>query len=75
LRAYFRQRRYPLQRLPSYAPELNPDELVWNQIKCVELRNVRCRNLNELHETVQAAERLELRPDLVAGFVRHACPV
>lgn len=68
--------RVQFERLPSYAPELNPDELVWNQIKRVELRNVRCRNLNELHEAVQAAaERLKLRPDLVAGFVRHACPV
>jgi transposase len=68
--------RLQLERLPSYAPEVNPDELVWSQMKRVELRNVRCRNLGELHETVHAAAaRLKQRPDLVAGFVRHACPV
>ena len=27
------------QRLPAYAPDLNPDEGVWQQLKGVELRN------------------------------------
>lgn len=27
-----------LERLPGYAPELNPDEGIWNYLKRVELR-------------------------------------
>lgn len=34
--------RIPLERLPAYAPELNPDEGVWQQLQGVELRNVCC---------------------------------
>jgi transposase len=32
--------RLHLERLPAYAPELNPDEGLWQQLKGVELRNV-----------------------------------
>jgi transposase len=68
--------RLQIERLPGYAPELNPDELVWNQLKRVELRNVRCRNLKDLHEKVQgAAERIRQQPQILASFVQHACPV
>ena len=31
-----------LEPLPPYAPDLNPDEGVWNHLKYVELRNVCC---------------------------------
>jgi hypothetical protein len=31
-----------LEQLPSYAPELNPDEGIWNYLKRVELKNVCC---------------------------------
>src|SRR5436190_1288005 len=34
-----------LEQLPSYAPELNPDEGIWGYLKQVELRNVRCAGL------------------------------
>ena len=37
-----------LERLPPYAPDLNPDEGVWNHLKYVELRNVCCLNLGHL---------------------------
>ena len=32
--------RMHLAQLPSYAPDLNPDEGVWNYLKRVELKNV-----------------------------------
>jgi transposase len=50
-----------LERLPAYAPELNPDEGIWNLVKRVELRNLCCDELTEL--------RLELR--LAAARLRH----
>jgi transposase len=40
--------RLHLERLPGYAPELNPDEGVWNHLKRVELRNRCCHDLDEL---------------------------
>ncbi len=32
-------KRLHLERLPGYAPDLNPDEGVWNYLKRVELKN------------------------------------
>ena len=32
--------RLHLERLPGYAPDLNPDEGIWNYLKRVELGNV-----------------------------------
>jgi len=32
--------RIHLEPFPSYAPELNPDEGIWNYLKRVELKNV-----------------------------------
>jgi transposase len=37
--------RLHLERLPAYAPELNPDEGIWQQLKGVELRNVCCGDM------------------------------
>ena len=50
-----------LEPLPAYAPELNPDEGIWNLLKRVELRNLCCDDLTEL--------RRELR--LAAARLRH----
>ena len=50
-----------LEQLPAYAPELNPDEGIWNLLKRVKLRNLCCDDLAEL--------RLELR--LAAARLRH----
>ncbi|TMC22418.1 MAG: hypothetical protein E6J34_06425 [Chloroflexi bacterium] len=33
-------KRIHIERLPAYAPELNPQEGVWNLLKRVELKNV-----------------------------------
>lgn len=54
--------RLHLERLPGYAPEINPDEGVWNLLKRVELKN-RCRqNLDEVRwELGLAIRRLRRR--------------
>lgn len=44
-----------LERLPAYAPELNPDEGVWNYLKRTELGNVCCANLKILAGFVRRA--------------------
>jgi len=60
-------------RLPAYAPELNPDELVWRQLKRIELRNLCCCNISELAIAVRrAVGHIQRRRALLAAFVRHA---
>jgi transposase len=52
-------RRLHLEQLPGYAPDLNPDEGVWNYLKRVELANVCCRDLQELRsQVIRARERV-----------------
>jgi len=60
-------------RLPAYAPELNPDEGVWNHTKFARLANFAARDVDDLRRAVTAElERLRYRKDLLAGFVRHS---
>lgn len=64
--------RLKLERLPGYAPELNPDEGVWKHLKYVELRNVCCRNLSELRrELRKAKERLRHKVHVIRGCIRQ----
>ena len=55
-------RRLHLEQLPAYAPELNPDEGIWNYLKRVELGNQCnqcCHDLAELTTVLRRAkERL-----------------
>jgi len=44
-----------LEQLPGYAPELNPVEGSWRQLKRGQLRNVCCRTLTELRYEVRLA--------------------
>ena len=63
-------RRLQLEQLPGYAPELNPDEGVWNLLKRVELRNRCCQDVAELcWELGLAIRRLRRRRHaLIACF-------
>jgi transposase len=64
-------KRLHLERLPGYAPDLNPDEGIWNYLKRVELKNRCCANLAELdHELRRANERLRHKRDVI-----RACSV
>jgi transposase len=58
-----------LERLPAYAPELNPDEGVWQQLKGVELRHVCCFDLPQLRgELRDAVKRVRRKPRILRGF-------
>ena len=55
--------RLQLVPLPSYAPDLNPAEGVWNQLKRSELKNRCCQDLDELRwELGLAIRRLRRTP-------------
>ena len=63
-----------LEALPGYAPDLNPwDEGGWHYLKDVELANVACLDLEELHqEFYLAVGRLRQKPHLVQSFFAQA---
>lgn len=55
-----------LESLPPYAPDLNPDEGVWQHLKNVEMRNLCCRDLHHLQRELQLAiMRLRAKPHLI----------
>ena len=65
--------RIHLERLPGYAPDLNPDEGIWNYLKRVELRNVRCPDVRELRQELRlAVARLRHRLYVIQGCIRQA---
>jgi transposase len=63
-----------VEALPTYAPDLNPwDEGGWHHLKHVEMRNLVCRDLEELHEQFHlAVGRLRHKPHLVLSFFAQA---
>jgi transposase len=63
-----------LEPLPGYAPDLNPwDEGGWHHLKDVEMRNLVCRDLEELHQELYlAVGRLRQKPHLVRSFFAQA---
>ncbi len=65
--------RLHLERLPAYAPELNPGEGVWQQLKGVELRNVCCVDLPHLRaELRRAVKRVRRKPRIIQGCCQGA---
>jgi transposase len=57
--------RLKLERLPGYAPDLNPEEGIWKHLKYVELKNVCCQSLAELKvELRKAKERLRHKREI-----------
>ena len=56
-------------RLPPYAHELNPVELVWSHLKR-SLANLAKRNLAQLTALVKTRlKRMQYRPGLLGGFL------
>ena len=65
-------RRLQLERLPAYAPELNPAEGVWNLLKRKELKNRCCQDLDELRwELGLAIRRLQRCRQLIRACFAH----
>jgi transposase len=62
-----------VERLPAYAPELNPVEGLWSWLKAVELANLTSPSPAEViahaHKGVQRVRRT---PHLAYSFLRHA---
>ena len=58
--------RIHLERLPGYAPDLNPDEGIWHYLKHVEMKNLCCGDMAHLHRELSAAQgRLEHKPEII----------
>jgi transposase len=65
--------RIHLEQLPAYAPELNPGEGLWAQLKGVELRNVCCFSLPHLRaELRDAVKRVRRKPRILQGCFQGA---
>ena len=64
--------RLHLEHFPGYAPDLNPDEGIWNYLKRVELANVCCSSLAHLRRELRLAfERLRHRPCVIQACARQ----
>jgi len=63
-----------VEPLPGYAPDLSPwDQGGWHHLKHVEMRNLSCMDLEELHlELHLAIGRLRQKPHLIHSFFAHA---
>ena len=61
-----------MQSGPAYAPELNPDEGIWNYLKRVELKNVSCQGVSQLRcELWRAKGRLRRKPHIILGCLKQ----
>ena len=65
------QGKLQLHYLPGYAPELNPDELVWNHVKRTGTAKKPLRKGDQLQERIEADLRaIQRNPKLVRSFFR-----
>jgi transposase len=66
--------RVHVEAMPGYAPDLSPlDEGFWQHLKNVELRNLGCMDLEELHLEVHLAiGRMRRKPRLIRSFFAAA---
>ena len=61
-----------LEQFPSYGPELNPAEGIWNYLKQVELKNQCCQNISHLYyELCKAKERLRHKTSVILGCIKQ----
>jgi len=65
--------RLTVERLPGYAPELNPVEHIWAYLKQHEIPNLCPRDLSELSAAARGAlRRMRRRPTLITAFWKQA---
>jgi transposase len=50
------RRRLKIVQLPPYAPDINPQEGIWHLVKDVEMKNLCCSSLRELHRELRLAQ-------------------
>ncbi len=67
-------KRIHLEALPGYAPDLSPlDQGCWHHLKNVEMGNLSCMDMEELHlEFHLAIGRLRQKPRLIQSFFAAA---
>ena len=67
-------KRIHLEALPGYAPDLSPlDQGCWHHLKNVEMANLSCLDMEELHlEFDLAVGRLRQKPRLIRSFFAAA---
>jgi transposase len=62
-----------VERLPAYAPDLNPVEGLWSSLKAVELANLAPPTLGEvIQQAHRGIDRVRRTPHLAYSFLRHA---
>jgi hypothetical protein len=63
-----------VEALPGYAPDLSPlDQGVWHHLKHVEMGNLTCLDVEQLHlELHLAIGRLRQKPHLIKSFFAAA---
>ena len=74
MRAWLRTQRSWLvvERLPAYAPDLNPVEGSWSSLKAVELANLTSPTLAQVIQQAHLGiERVRRTPHLAYSFLRH----
>jgi transposase len=61
-----------IERLPGYAPELNPVEQLWGNVKGTELANQCADNLKEVAAALRKGmARVRRRRSLAFSFLKH----
>jgi DDE superfamily endonuclease len=74
MQAWLNRQRHWLvvERLPAYAPELNPTEGLWAWLKGTELANLVCPTLGEVIEHAErGVQRVRSMPHLAYSFLRR----
>jgi len=66
-------RRLHIEWLPPYAPDLNPDEQVWNRTKYTDLANFIPDNIQQLSRAVRKSLcKTRSEQTLLRSFLKHA---
>jgi len=61
-----------VERLPGYAPDLNPAEQVWDNVKSTELANLCADTIGEVADAAEdGLERINDDASLCFAFLRH----
>jgi transposase len=61
-----------VERLPAYAPDLNPVELLWGNLKARELANCCPADVLTLRRPIRVGcQRIRRHPRLAHAFLRH----
>lgn len=72
LRSETAGKRLHLAKQPTYSPQLNADEQVWSQLKCIGLKNTCYQNVKELQpKVIEEMEKLKKDRQRIQQFFRH----